>query len=307
MEKNTHFNVAVIGQGPAGLTSALYTARSGLSTVVFERMGPGGQMTETEHLDNYPGFAEGVSPFDLAFAMSAQANRFGAVSVNEEISSLDLASSPKKLVTAFGNEYTADVVILAMGGTACLGVNREGELAGKAFHTARRATAGSSVENRRWWEAATRRSATCCIFLASAPRFTWSIVARAALTSAPRMRCRPRQRDGSVNSVVDGLHDEDGKLSAVTVRNVKTGNSFELPTSALFVAVGTQPKNALLEGSGIELDAAGYVVAGESGATSIPGVFVAGDLRTKALRQVSTAVGDGANAANAAFEFLSLS
>ena len=95
MEKNTHFNVAVIGQGPAGLTSALYTARSGLSTVVFERMGPGGQMTETEHLDNYPGFAEGVSPFDLAFAMSSQANRFGAVSVNEEISSLDLASSTK--------------------------------------------------------------------------------------------------------------------------------------------------------------------------------------------------------------------
>lgn len=311
MEKNTHFNVAVIGQGPAGLTSALYAARSGLSTVVFERMGPGGQMTETEHLDNYPGFAEGVSPFDLAFAMSTQANRFGAVSVNEEISSLDLASSPKKLVTAFGGEYTADAVILAMGAEPrALGVDREGELAGKGvsycatcdggFFRGKTAVVVGGGNTALGDVLYLSRICSEVHLVHRREGFRADAVYTDALEDLANVTVH-------VNSVVDGLHDEDGKLSAVTVRNVKTGDSFELSTSALFVAVGTQPKNTLLEGSGIELDAAGYVVAGESGATSIPGVFVAGDLRTKALRQVSTAVGDGANAANAAFEFLSLS
>lgn len=311
MENNTHFNVVVIGQGPAGLTAALYAARSGLSTAMFERMGPGGQMTETEHLDNYPGFAEGVSPFDLAFSMSAQAARFGAVSVNEEITAADLHAAPKKLTTAFGNEYTADAVILAMGAEPRpLGVERESELAGRGVSYCATCDGGFFRGKTAVVVGGGNTAVGDVLYLSRIcsevhlvhrrEGFRADAVYASALKDLANVTVH-------VNSVVERLHDEEGKLSAVTVRNVKTDESFELSTSALFVAVGTQPKNALLEGSGVELDRAGYVVAGESGATSIPGVFVAGDLRTKALRQVSTAVGDGANAANAAFEFLSLS
>lgn len=311
MENNTHFNVVVIGQGPAGLTAALYAARSGLSTAMFERMGPGGQMTETEHLDNYPGFAEGVSPFDLAFSMSAQAARFGAVSVNEEIVAADLHASPKKLTTAFGNEYTADAVILAMGAEPRpLGVERESELAGRGVSYCATCDGGFFRGKTAVVVGGGNTAVGDVLYLSRICSEVHLVHRRegfradAVYTSALKDLANVTVH---VNSVVERLHDEEGKLSAVTVRNVKADESFELSTSALFVAVGTQPKNALLEGSGVELDRAGYVVAGESGATNIPGVFVAGDLRTKALRQVSTAVGDGANAANAAFEFLSLS
>lgn len=311
MENNTHFNVIVIGQGPAGLTAALYAARSGLSTAMFERMGPGGQMTETEHLDNYPGFAEGVSPFDLAFSMSAQAARFGAVSVNEEITAADLQASPKKLTTAFGNEYTADAVILAMGAEPRpLGVERESELAGRGVSYCATCDGGFFRGKTAVVVGGGNTAVGDVLYLSRICSEVHLVHRRegfradAVYTSALKDLANVTVH---VNSVVERLHDEEGKLSAVTVRNVKTDESFELSTSALFVAVGTQPKNVLLEGSGVELDRAGYVVAGESGATNIPGVFVAGDLRTKALRQVSTAVGDGANAANAAFEFLSLS
>lgn len=311
MGNNTHFNVAVIGQGPAGLTAALYAARSGLSTAMFERMGPGGQMTETEHLDNYPGFAEGVSPFDLAFSMSAQAARFGAVSVNEEIAAADFAASPKKLTTAFGNEYTADAVILAMGAEPRpLGVERESELAGRGVSYCATCDGGFFRDKTAVVVGGGNTAVGDVLYLSRICSEVHLVHRRegfradAVYTDALKDLANVAVH---VNSVVERLHDEEGKLSAVTVRNVKTDESFDLPTSALFVAVGTQPKNALLEGSGVELDQAGYVVAGESGATNIPGVFVAGDLRTKALRQVSTAVGDGANAANTAFEFLSLS
>lgn len=308
--ENTHFDVAVIGQGPAGMTAALYAARSGLTTVMFERMGPGGQMTETEHLDNYPGFTEGVSPFDLAFSMNGQAVRFGAVSVNEEVASIDFQGSPKKIVTAFGNEYTARAIIVATGAEPRpLGVERESELAGRGVSYCATCDGGffrgkpvavvgggnTAVGDALYLS----RICSEVHLIHRRDAFRADAVYLDSLMALPNLTLH-------LDSVVDALHDEEGRLSAVSVRNVKTDVLEDVEVAGLFVAVGTQPKNALLEGSGIELDRGGYVVAGESCATNVPGVFVAGDLRTKALRQVSTAVGDGANAANAAFEYLSL-
>lgn len=310
MVDNTHFDVAIIGQGPAGMTAALYAARAGLSAATFERMGPGGQMTDTERLDNYPGFAEGVDAFELAFAMSAQAARFGAVSVGEEVASLELDAPTKRITTAFGNVYTADAVILAMGAEPRpLGVERESELAGRGVSYCATCDGGFFKDKVAVVVGGGNTAAGDALYLSRICSQVHLIHRRNTLR-ADAVYTQPLAALPNLtmhlDCVVDALHEQDGALSAVSVRNVKTGETSEVPTSALFVAVGTRPRTGILEGTGIELDSAGYVVAGETGQTNLAGVFAAGDVRTKALRQVSTAVGDGANAATAAFEYLSL-
>lgn len=310
MVDNAHFDVAIIGQGPAGMTAALYAARAGLSAATFERMGPGGQMTDTERLDNYPGFAEGVDAFELAFAMSAQTARFGAVSVGEEVASLELDAPTKRITTAFGNVYTADAVILAMGAEPRpLGVERESELAGRGVSYCATCDGGFFKDKVAVVVGGGNTAAGDALYLSRICSQVHLIHRRNTLRAdavyAQPLAALPNLTI-HLDCVVDALHEQDGALSAVSVRNVKTGETSEVPTSALFVAVGTRPRTGILEGTGIELDSAGYVVAGETGQTNLAGVFAAGDVRTKALRQVSTAVGDGANAATAAFEYLSL-
>lgn len=305
-----HFDVAVIGQGPAGMTAALYAARSGLSTVSFERMGPGGQMADTEQLDNYPGFAEGVSAFELAFAMSGQAARFGARSVSEEVVGLDLRSAPKKIAVASGASYTADAVILAMGAEPRpLGVEREGDLSGRGVSYCATCD-GGFFRDKAVAVVGGGNTAVGDVLYLSRICSQVHLIHRRDVLRADAVYTEPLQELSNLtvhfDSVVDSLHDSDGRLSGVSLRNVKTGALEDIEVSGMFVAVGTVPKNALLLGSGIELDEQGYVSADETGKTGIAGVFVAGDLRTKQLRQVSTAVGDGANAAQSAFDFLSL-
>lgn len=306
-----HFNVAVIGQGPAGMTAALYAARSGLSTVSFERMGPGGQMTETEQLDNYPGFAEGVSAFELAFAMSGQAARFGVQSVGEEVVELDLNAMPKKIAVASGASYTADAVILAMGAEPRpLGADREEELAGRGVSYCATCDGGFFRDKAVAVVGGGNTAVGDVLYLARICSEV-HLIHRRDVLRADAVYTRPLQELSNLtvhfDSVVDSLRDSDGKLSGLKLRNVKTDALEDIEVAGMFVAVGTVPKNALLAETGLALDRSGYVVADETGKTSIPGVFVAGDLRTKPLRQVSTAVGDGANAAQSAFEFLSLS
>lgn len=304
------FDVAIIGQGPAGMTAALYAARAGLTTASFERMGPGGQMVDTEQLDNYPGFAEGVQAFDLAFAMSAQAARFGAVSLNEEVTELDLQANPKRIVTALGNEYRVRAVIIATGAEPRpLGVAREQELAGRGVSYCATCDGGFFRGKEVAVVGGGNTAAGDAIYLSRICSRVHLIHRRDALR-ADAVYTKPLAELPNVtmhwNSTVETLHDEAGVLTGLTLRDTQTGELSRIDSSALFVAVGTKPKTALVEDSGIELDKAGYIVADETGKTSIPGVFVAGDARTKALRQVSTAVGDGANAAQVAFEYLSL-
>lgn len=305
------FDIAVIGQGPAGMTSALYAARAGLSTAVFERMGPGGQMTDTEHLDNYPGFAEGVSAFDLAFAMSAQAARFGVVTIADEVTSVDFQAPLKAIRTASGGVYTARAVILAMGAEPRpLGVPGESELAGRGVSYCATCDGGFFRGKEVAVVGGGNTAVGDALYLSRICSRVHLIHRRDAFR-ADAVYTRALEEIPNVelhfDTVVEGVRSEGGVVSAIDVKNTLTGETDAVNAAALFVAVGTVPKNALVRDAGIDLDPAGYVVADETGATNVPGVFVAGDLRAKPLRQVSTAVGDGANAAHAAFEYISLS
>lgn len=309
MNEANRFNVAIIGQGPAGMTAALYAGRAGLSTVSFERMGPGGQMTTTDALDNYPGFAEGAEPFALSFAMSAQAARFGAQAKTDEVVGLDLASTPKRIVTASGEEYAADAVILAMGAAPRpLGIPHEDELRGKGISYCATCDGGFFKDKVAVVVGGGNTAVEDAMYLANICTEV-HLVHRRDTLRADAIYAKPLDELKNVtkhmSAAVDGVREEDGRVAGVLIRDLATGKVTDLDASALFVAVGSLPKSDILRDTGIELDERGYVVAGEDGKTSIPGVFAAGDVRTKQLRQVATAVGDGANAAASAFEFLS--
>lgn len=309
MSEANRFNVAIIGQGPAGMTAALYAGRAGLSTVSFERMGPGGQMTTTDALDNYPGFAEGAEPFALSFAMSAQAARFGAQAKTDEVVGLDLASTPKRIVTASGEEYAADAVILAMGAAPRpLGIPHEDELRGKGISYCATCDGEFFKDKVAVVVGGGNTAVEDAMYLANICTEV-HLVHRRDTLRADAIYAKPLDELKNVtkhmSAAVDGVREEDGRVAGVLIRDLATGKVTDLDASALFVAVGSLPKSDILRDTGIELDERGYVVAGEDGKTSIPGVFAAGDVRTKQLRQVATAVGDGANAAASAFEFLS--
>lgn len=309
MSEANRFNVAIIGQGPAGMTAALYAGRAGLSTVSFERMGPGGQMTTTDALDNYPGFAEGAEPFALSFAMSAQAARFGAQAKTDEVVGLDLASTPKRIVTASGEEYAADAVILAMGAAPRpLGIPHEDELRGKGISYCATCDGGFFKDKVAVVVGGGNTAVEDAMYLANICAEV-HLVHRRDTLRADAIYAKPLDELKNVtkhmSAAVDGVREEGGRVAGVLIRDLATGEVTDLDASALFVAVGSLPKSDILRDTGIELDERGYVVAGEDGKTSVPGVFAAGDVRTKQLRQVATAVGDGANAAASAFEFLS--
>lgn len=299
-------DLAVIGAGPAGLAAGIYGSRAGLSTVLFERISSGGQLAQTDHLENYPGFPEDAQGFDLAWAMREQAERFGARIVSEEAASLDLASDPKLIVTPYG-EYRARAVVVATGARPRkLGVAQEAELAGRGvsycatcdgnfFRGADVAVVGGG-----------NTAVADALYLARICRRVYLVHRRDELRATAVYRDR-LEAAGNVeivwNATVERLLSAEGRLSGIEVADVGTGALSQIACEGLFVAVGIEPNTSFLDGS-LELDEAGYIVAGETCAAGVSGVWAAGDVRTKPLRQVVTAVADGAVAAEQAAEWI---
>lgn len=327
------YDVAVIGAGPAGMTAALYAARAGLRVALFERMAPGGQMNLTEHLDNYPGFEGGVNPFELSFAMAGQAARFGVESITDEVVALALAEDSsesssegalKRIETAGGVQYEARAIVVATGAEPRkLGIPGEDAFAGRGVSYCATCDGGFFRGKTAVVVGGGNTALADVLYLARICTHVHLVHRRSGFRADAVYKKALEGLDNvtlHLNSVVEEAHG-NGKeaaeqesaaafapdaLASVTVRNLETGEAYRLATDALFVAVGVQPKSALLDGLGVEKDAAGYVVADETGATSVPGVFAAGDIRRKPLRQVVTAVADGANAATSAFELLAV-
>ena len=300
-----HYDVIVIGGGPAGYSAALYTVRSGFSTLVLERMAAGGQMNETTQIDNYPGFDDGIDGFSLGMKMQNGAKRFGAETKYAEVKSVELRGDVKKVQTDDG-VYTAKAVIIATGaGHKHLGVANESELVGRGVGYCA-ACDGMFYRGKTVVVVGGGNSAAADALVLSRIAKKVHLIHRRDSLRATKIYHEPLEKAENVefhwNSAVSQLHYGD-KLTGISLKNLKSGEESELELDGLFISIGRDPATALFRGQ-LELDESGYIVAGESTETSIPGVYAVGDVRTKVVRQVVTAAADGAVAAHYVEEYL---
>ena len=300
-------DVIVIGGGPAGYTAALYGARAGLSVLVLEKLTPGGQMGTTDQVDNYPGFPEGVGGFELAMEMKKGAERFGARTKMAEVTEVKLTGGTKE-VLAGGERLQAKAVILATGAHPReLGLPGEKELRGRGISYCATCDGmffrGKTVAVVGGGDTA----AADALYLSRLCEKVVLIHRRDALRASAAYRA-PLMGLSNLEFLWDSevaALEHESTLTGLTVRNKKTGKTQTLPCSGVFVAIGQVPDTGLFKGQ-IALDGAGYVCADESTRTSLPGVFAAGDLRAKPLRQIVTACADGAVAAQQAEAYLTM-
>ncbi len=310
-------DIAIVGAGPAGLAAGIYAARAGYSTVLFEGMVVGGQLNSIDKLENYPGFADGVGGFDIAFAMRNQAERFGATIVSERIEHLEVveasAETPRhfKLTSSMDKETEARSVVLAMGAQPTpLPIEGIDQLVGRGVSYC--ATCDGNFFRDKVTMVVGGGDTACAdaMYLSRICPLVHVVHRRDTLRANAWYAHQLEALDNVVmhwNSVVEKVETEAGVVDGALLKNVKTGEMEDVSTSAVFVAIGTTPDTAWLknaQGAKINLDAAGYAVADETGQTPCPGVFVAGDARTTPLRQVVTAVSDGALAAEQAAKYL---
>ncbi|WP_295419154.1 thioredoxin-disulfide reductase [uncultured Subdoligranulum sp.] len=305
MAQNPVYDMIVVGGGPGGYTAALYAARAGLNVLVLEKLSAGGQMALTETIDNYPGFAQGVDGFTLAETMQQQAERFGARSEYAEVTALDLTADPKVLQTSAGT-FAARTVVLATGADPRpLGLPDEEALTGRGVAYCA-ACDGMRYKGKTVVVVGGGNSAAEDALLLTRIARKVILVHRRDTLRATKIYHEPLQQAENLefrwNSVVTALL-HGGSLTGVRLRDLTTGTETELPCDAVFVSVGRQPATELVAGQ-LERDAGGYLVADETTRTSLPGVFAVGDVRTKPLRQVVTAVADGAVAVHMAEQYL---
>ena len=301
------YDVLILGGGPAGYSAALYTARAGLDTLVIEKICPGGQMATTDIIDNYPGFDAGIDGIELGMKMAAGAERFGAKSAYAEITEVDLVSEIKRVVTTDG-EYFGKTVIIATGASPRpLGLENEQMLIGRGVHYCAHCD-GRFYKGKTVMVVGGGNSAASDALYLSGLAEKVILVHRRDTLRATKIYHAPLMRAENVefcwNSTVSGLI-ADNRISAVKVTSVADGTEQEVKIDGLFVSIGRQPATELFAGQ-LALDAHGYIVADESTKTSLDGVFAAGDVRTKELRQVVTTAADGAVAAHHAEQYLAL-
>lgn len=298
-------DMIVIGGGPAGYTAALYAARAGLDTLVIERLSPGGQMAQTMQIDNYPGFEEGVDGFTLGLKMQKNAERFGVETRMTEATAVHLDGEVKVIETDSG-ELRARTVVIATGADhRHLGLPNEEALIGRGVGYCA-ACDGMLYRGKTVAVIGGGNSAAADALLLSRICERVIVVHRRDSLRATKVYHDPLLKAENVefrwNSTVEELI-ADGKLTALRLRDVQTGAETVVPVDGAFISIGRAPATWLFKDS-LDLDENGYIVADESTRTSIPGVFAVGDVRTKVVRQVVTAVADGASAAHYAEEYL---
>lgn len=299
------YDMVIIGGGPAGYTAALYAARAGLKTIVLEKLSAGGQMALTNQIDNYPGFEEGIDGFELAEKMQRQAERFGGESELAEVTAVELRGKIKKVETSEGTFYGKTVVISTGANPRQLGLPGEKTLVGRGVNYCA-ACDGMFYKGKTVVVVGGGNTAAADALLLSRIAKKVIIVHRRDTLRATKVYHKPLQDAPNVtfrwNSAVTQLLHSD-KLSGVTVRDVNTGEESILECDGAFISIGRSPATALVKDQ-LVLDDAGYIVADESTKTNIPGVYAVGDVRTKQLRQIVTAVADGAMAVHCAEEYL---
>lgn len=305
MNRDHVYDMIIVGGGPGGYTAALYGARAGLDVIVLEKLSAGGQMALTHQIDNYPGFEDGTDGFSLGEKMQKQAERFGSKSEYAEVVRMDLHADPKRVETDAGVFWGKTVVIATGADPRKLGIAGEEELTGRGVAYCA-ACDGMFYKNKTVAVAGGGNSAVADALLLSRIAGKVILIHRRDTLRASKIYHKPLMNAENVefrwNSTVAELLHED-RLTGVRLKDVATDEESIVPCDGLFVSVGRTPATGLLGGQ-LELDRSGYILAGETTQTNIPGVYAAGDVRTKRLRQIVTAVADGAMAAHMAEEYL---
>ena len=299
-------DLIIIGGGPGGYTAALYAARAGLNVVVLEKLSAGGQMALTSQIDNYPGFDQGVDGFELGEKMQLGAERFGAVTEFADVYSVDLQAQPKKISTSEG-EYFARAVVIATGANPRkLGLPEEEALTGRGVNYCAHCDGPFYKDKTVVVVGGGNTAVADAIYLSRIAKKV-ILVHRRDTLRATKIYNKILQELPNVeifwNTVVSKLL-QNSRLAGIILKDMHTGEEAQLHCDGIFVSVGRVPATELVHGQ-LQLDNAGYIVAGEDTHTNIPGVYAAGDVRTKTLRQIVTAVSDGAVAASEAEQYLS--
>lgn len=300
-------DLIILGSGPAGCAAALYAARAGFAPLVLEGPQPGGQLTQTTEVENYPGFPAPVNGYDLVVAMRRQAERFGAAFEVDEVTAADLAGPVKRLDTLVAGALEARALIIATGASArWLGLPNERALMGHGVSAC--ATCDGAFFRGKEVAVVGGGDVACedALFLSRLCAKVWLIHRRDALRASKVMAERVLAAPNVVpvwDTVVDDVLDPAARtVTALRLRNVKTGETRELPVGGLFVAIGHTPNTAFLKGA-LDLDPQGYIVT-DGVRTSAPGVFAAGDAMDPFYKQAVIAAGAGAKAALEAERYL---
>ena len=299
------YDVIIIGGGPGGYTAALYAARSGLSVVVLEKLSAGGQMALTPQIDNYPGYPEGVDGFQLAMDMQSGAERFGAETVLAEVQSVNLQGEMKEVQTSDGVFYGKTVIIATGASPRELGLPNEQALIGRGVGYCAHCD-GMFYRNKTVVIVGGGNTAAADALHMSRIAKKVILVHRRDILRATKVYHQPLMETKNVeflwNSAVTALHHGE-KLTGITVKNLQSGEEKLVECDGLFVSIGRKPASELVKGQ-LALDENGYILAEDSTKTEVPGVYAVGDVRVKELRQIVTAVADGALAAHHAAEYL---
>lgn len=291
----TYYDTIIIGGGPGGYAAALYCARAGIKTLLLEKLSPGGQMATTSWVDNYPGFENGVDGFELGEKMKQGADRFGAETKFDEVTSIDLAATPK-IVHTYSGDFEAATIILATGAHAReLGLPNEAKLLNRGVAYCATCDGmrykGKTVIVNGGGDSAV----TDAIFLSKICEQVYLVHRRDTLR-ASNSYLDTINKTENLTFIPDSIISEilhEKKVTGAKIKNVKTGDIIELSCEGIFIAVGRIPNTGLYSGQ-IDMDDSGYIRADETTCTSIPGVFTVGDVRTKPFRQIVTAASDGA-------------
>ncbi len=298
-------NLIIIGSGPAGWTAGIYAGRAQLAPLLITGSAPGGQMALAPEIENYPGFPQGISGQELTQLMQQQAERFGTRVQMDEVTAVELSAHPFK-VTTYGGEYETKALVIATGTSPRkLGVPGEAEFTGRGVSYCATCD-GFFYQDRQVVVVGGGDSALEeAIFLTKFASQVY-VVHRRNRLRAERVFQERAFRNEKISFVWDSVVTEilgDGKVTGVRLKNAKTEEESTLEADGVFIYVGSIPNTGFLEGQ-LELDGRGYIVTNRQGHTSVPGVFAAGDVQERVLKQVSTAVGSGAMAAMEAEKFI---
>ncbi len=290
------YDMLIVGGGPGGYTAALYAARAGMSVAVLEKLSAGGQMAESPQIDNYPGITDGIDGFSLGMQMQSHAEKFGAETHLTEVLKLNLTEKIKTVETDSGI-FRGKTVVIATGATPKkLNIPGEAELTGRGVHYCA-ACDGMFYRNKVVAVVGGGNTAAADALLLSRIAKKVILIHRRDSLRASRVYHKP---------LMDAKNVEfhwNSALTEIRPGEIVVNGAETLPCDGVFVAIGRAPETELVKDV-LHLDASGYILAGESTATNIPGVYAVGDVRTKGLRQIITAAADGAVAVHQAEEYL---